>query len=311
MNFRTAISILVIGLASTLVMQAQKTGLAKITVDQNTQKRLGIHVADLATLDSHSQITAFGEVMDVTPLLRQWLDLQTSKLLVLQADRIATRTAELAKADHLSSEQSLEMAELDLQTTRLKYQTARNDLRLTWGLGDFNLITQDVLDRLLEGNAVVVRLAIPIGVSIPTVPESVNVWPTGSPLIVQSTKLIWPAPMTNKSRSPGYFALLGKDIQQFPAGLGVLAKVDLEGESQKMFVIPDEAVVYHLGSAWIYQQTENDHFQRQWIGADIPSPEGWLAPMTVLDPQLPAVVQGAQGLLSTEILMSGDQSTQE
>ena len=311
MNYRTAISILVIGLAPTVALQAQKAGITETILDQNTQKLLGIHVADLATQDIHPQIAAFGEVMDVAPLLRQWLDLQATKLLALQSDRIATRTAELAKADHLSSEQSLEMAELDLQTTRLKYQTAKNDLRLTWGLGDFNLITQDVLDRLLKGNAVVVRLAIPIGVSIPTVPESVNVWPTGSPLNVQSTKLIWPAPMTNKSRSPGYFALLGKDIQQFPAGLGVLAKVDLQGESQKMFVIPDEAVVYHQGSAWVYQQTKNDHFQRQLIGADIPSPEGWLAPMTILDPQLPVVVQGAQGLLSTEILMSGDQSTQE
>lgn len=311
MNFRTTISIFIISLALNVALQAQKTGLAETILDQNTQERLGIHVADLATEDSQPKIAAFGEVMDVTPLLRQWLDLQTTKLLALQAERIATRTAELAKADHLSSEQSLEMAELDLQTTRLKYQTAMNDLRLTWGLGDFNLITKDVIDRLLEGDAVVVRLSIPIGVSIPTVPESVNVWPTGSPLIVQSTKLIWPAPMTNKSRSPGYFALLGKNIQQFPAGLGVLAKVDLQGEPQKMFVVPDEAVVYHQGSAWIYQQTKNNHFQRQLIGTDIPSPKGWLASTTILDPKLPVVVQGAQGLLSTELLMSGDQSTEE
>jgi hypothetical protein len=67
-------------------------------------------------------------------------------------------------------------------------------------------------------------------------------------------------------------------------------------------VVPRSAVVRHAGKAWIYARKDEGTFVRVELRLEHPLPEGWLAVEPGIRELPSVVVEGAQSLLSTEIL---------
>ena len=94
-----------------------------------------------------------------------------------------------------------------------------------------------------------------------------------------------------------------------PARSGVIPGTNLiarfaAGKTMRGFVIPQSAVVWSEGQAWIYRQLAANQFSRFVAATDIPVEKGFL--MTKgLSAGDRVVVRGAQTLLSEELLLQG------
>jgi hypothetical protein len=72
----------------------------------------------------------------------------------------------------------------------------------------------------------------------------------------------------------------------------------------KGLIVPTPAVVWSEGKAWVYQQTATDRFARRAVPTDIPVKRGFFV-TEGFSPGDKLVVQGAQALLSEELLLHG------
>jgi hypothetical protein len=76
------------------------------------------------------------------------------------------------------------------------------------------------------------------------------------------------------------------------------------------FLVPQSAVIWLQGKAWLYLRRDTDTFVRREIAADVPAPDsGYI--VRGLPPDAKIVVRGAQMLLSEEfraqVTAMGDQ----
>ena len=71
------------------------------------------------------------------------------------------------------------------------------------------------------------------------------------------------------------------------------------GPTVQGVMIPAAAVVWWQGKAWVYVQTDPNHFVRRELSTETPVPEGWFVG-TGLAAGDSIVVRGAQLLLSEE-----------
>jgi hypothetical protein len=76
------------------------------------------------------------------------------------------------------------------------------------------------------------------------------------------------------------------------------------GSAMKGLIVPTSAVVWSEGKAWVYQQTAADRFTRRAVPTDIPVERGFFV-TGGFSPGDKLVVQGAQALLSEELLLHG------
>jgi hypothetical protein len=86
-------------------------------------------------------------------------------------------------------------------------------------------------------------------------------------------------------------------------GVNLLAHLSI-GNPMKGQIVPTSAVVWSEGKAWVYQQTAADRFARRAVPTDIPLERGFFV-AEGFSPGDKLVVQGAQALLSEELLLHG------
>jgi hypothetical protein len=68
--------------------------------------------------------------------------------------------------------------------------------------------------------------------------------------------------------------------------------------SLKGVLVPNQAIAWHGGMAWIYVKTKPDTFLRKPVASDIELDNGWFD--NSLTPGTEVVIRGAQLLLSEE-----------
>jgi hypothetical protein len=86
-------------------------------------------------------------------------------------------------------------------------------------------------------------------------------------------------------------------------GVNLLAHLSV-GNPMKGLIVPTSAVVWSEGKAWVYQQTAADRFARRAVPTDMPLERGFFV-AEGFSPGDKLVVQGAQALLSEELLLHG------
>jgi hypothetical protein len=72
----------------------------------------------------------------------------------------------------------------------------------------------------------------------------------------------------------------------------------------KGLIVPVSAVVWSEGKAWVYLQTAPDHFSRRVVHTGVPVEKGFFVTQG-FTPGDRIVTQGAQALLSEELLLHG------
>ena len=76
------------------------------------------------------------------------------------------------------------------------------------------------------------------------------------------------------------------------------------GRQVRGLIVPTSAVVWSEGKAWAYQQTASDRFARHIVPTEVPVERGFFV-VQGFSPGDRLVIQGAQALLSEELLLHG------
>ncbi|KAF0094346.1 MAG: hypothetical protein E1N59_2062 [Puniceicoccaceae bacterium 5H] len=284
------------------VLSAESRTAPLLNLAAAMRQHMGIATAQLESHQPAAQLKAYGEVLDPSPLLSQMRELQRARLQAEQAMREARRADDLAQAGQLASARKVENARLQAATAQLQVQAAEEALRLNWGWSDDLQSMEQIAAALRQGEAMLVRLSLPLGTSMAPNPDAATLWAAGQKAAPVEVQTLWRAPQANAQGAPGYVAIAPAGPDAMPVGLRLLAALNLPEATAAQLQVPDTAVVYQLGAAWVYQEENEGQFRRHLISTDLPAPEGWYVPAKALDEAQPVVVSGAQALLAQEIL---------
>jgi hypothetical protein len=287
-----------------------------LTLDAPTQNRLGLEVATLAATVTRTQVTLPAVVLSVQDLatfrngyVATQAQLQKSRVEAEVARKEYTRLKILFEQNQNISEKSLQSAEGTLQANEADVRAGEQQLNLQesvvrqeWGsaVAKWAVESSPALERVFDQRDVLVQMTMPsdatfvepmtISIEIPnarrTEARLVSAFPRVDPRI-QGRSFLYVAPA-----HPG-----------LTPGMNLLAHISV-GNSMKGLIVPSSAVVWSEGKAWVYQQTASDRFTRRAVATDIPVEKGFFVAQG-FTPGDRIVTQGAQALLSEEILLHG------
>ncbi len=284
-----------------------------ITLDAASQQQSGLRTVALEQTQYHEQLRAYGSVLDVQPLvdLDNSYALAKAQLNAAQARLDASR-AEFEREDKLFKTQTsivtldkLQAAESTFHTDEAARASAEAQLRTveatavqSWGpvlgrqLGEVNAL----LSRLVQRQDYLVQVTLSPGVSIATPPSIATLqFENGQR---KDIHFISPATKTNASIQGVSLLYTIPASGDLLPGMTLLALVpsDLVFDS---VVVPEPAVVWWEGRAWVYVRTGASTFVRRAIPTDYRLPGGGYLDKAITS-GTEVVIQGAQMLLSEE-----------
>ena len=303
--------ILLSGLATWVSGNPRNTSEVSLT----TQEQQSFHLSTQKPESCERRETwrLVGKVMDPASLIQQLRDRESATLELKTLENACARIRELRESNQLTSQRELEAAELQFQLARKHLNETEDALLLEWGQLGESFLGGNMIDlgmQLRSGILRIIHLNLPLAQEIPETAGSVNVWKLGFPTQSQTCTRTFTAPANNQFNAPGIYALLETNTR-WPTGQSVIAELSTAKRIGNGWKIPNESVVYKDGAAWVYQQLEENHFQRKLISDRIPEAQFWVIPEAFLDATQPIVVAGAQSLLAKEILTRSTSESSE
>ena len=207
------------------------------------------------------------------------------------------------------SEKSLQFAEATLEANEAdvrvgeQQQTLQESIaRQEWGdvATKWAMEGSPELQRILDQNEVLLQMTMPSG---PTygAPKTISLEISGGTQ-TQAT-LVSTFPRVDPRIQGRSFLYVAHARPGLNPGINLLAHLSV-GSAMKGLIVPTAAVVWSEGKAWVYQQTAADRFARRAVPSDIPVERGFFV-AEGFAPGDKLVIQGAQALLSEELLLHG------
>ncbi len=289
-----------------------KNGMTILTLSAADQQNAGIETARISPAPAQDSLVGFATVLDpgpLTDLSNQYRDageqVQTAdaklamsraafdRAKILNKDQQNISTAQLQ-----SAQSSFEIDTTTLAAAKSRLKAVSATAQQAWGsvLGAGLINHAPLITDLIERRSYLVKVTLPPGVSVTTPPETANASLNGD----QEIKLtfISLATATNpKLQGISYF-------YSAPAEGGLLPGLNLEVSlaaktAERGWIIPNSAVVWLEGKAWIYIRSDAKTFVRHEIAPNRPAEnDGYI--VTGLSPDAEIAVHGAQMLLSEE-----------
>lgn len=286
-------------------------GQTSISLDAATQQCMGVVVARLQTLDSERQKSAAAVVLATVQLvtLRDSYVAAEAQLQKAQA-QLAVSNSEYERLQALynenqnASQKALEAARGVMQTDRASVDAAQKILSIaasavqqSWGGAVAGWVANDspALTSVLNQQAMLVQLTLPIGTSIEAPHRITLSAPSGN---TAEADYVSPFPQVDP-RIQGISELyLARAYPALEPGMNLVAHLPV-GKRLRGVLIPQSAIVWWQGQAWIYEQVSPGRFVRKEAPTDTALPGGYFAAGS-FTPQTALVVRGAQFLLSEE-----------
>ena len=262
-------------LQTPLRAETQK-GETLITLGASDLASSQIEVASLEKVTRPTAVTAYGRVLDLTPLL----DLQ-SRFAAALAQEEEARTALLtARREHerfkhlydqggIVSQKQVEDTqaavranEAGVRSSETSRRALYDSIRQDWGQVVADGLERGTADfqRLAAGKEHLVELTLPSGTQTASLPKDAVIRSgSGAPV---NGKLVSPAPRSdNDIQGEAYLfevpaasqGAAGSGAQGLLPGMTVTASLPA-GQVQRGVVVPDDAVVWKDGKAWVYLQ---------------------------------------------------------
>lgn len=285
-----------------------------VVIGSDGQRASRIEVAPLAPTTVTPQIAAYGSVIDLQPLF----DLR-NRLVAARADRESARaqanasraqyerTRALFEDDRNVSQKSLQDAGAAMVTDHTKLQAAEaaatalnTALHQQFGSAVARAASapdSPLLQRLANGQAVLLRVTLPAGVTAPS-DISIDV-PGESPLPARKVSASPQADPAVQGRPYFYVA-----SHALPVGTRVTAHVAQTGSPTSGLLVPESAIVWFGGERWVYVRTAPNRFTRRYLASPLTTDRGVIV-TGGLRPDDQVVGQGAQLLLSEELRPQG------
>jgi multidrug efflux pump subunit AcrA (membrane-fusion protein) len=158
--------------------------------------------------------------------------------------------------------------------------------------------TSTLLQNLIDYKEVLIQITLPFDSAEPKVGSTMTISPTASPSNTILAQYISRAPLGNPTMQ-GKTYFYHANTTDLRTGMQVNAVSNTSKGAASGVIIPNTAVVWYGGKAWVYRKTGNDQFSRLPVNTDTETENGWFYKGN-LKPNDQIVTSGAQLLLSEE-----------
>jgi len=295
-------------------------GLQIVALSQAAQKNSGIQVQPLQRYEYQDNIKVLGTVISIQPLIDYNSQYQALKSqLELAQSTLPNHLAQykryklLNEDDKNVSDKVVQDAYALVQNNQTQIDTAKSQLKALndriiaqWGEELVTLVTRDnnssQLHDLLVQKRVLVQVSFPLSYKAPSKNSTINITPIHESVKPLQANYVSQSLQTDLSNiGKTYFYSAPADYLRIGMRVNVIPK-DAEDSIKKGVRIPNSAIVWHGGMAWIYVETKAETFLRKPITADIEIEDGWFDQS--FDAGTEIVTKGAQLLLSEELKFS-------
>lgn len=274
-------------------------------VDVEAQKRLGLGITLLKEMSLPPEAAVFGSVVSPAPLIELVRQTHTARAATAVSQESLDRVGRLFSHGELLPGKDVQAARAQVALDQAVAQGLEDRLVLEWGpwFSRKSAVERDkLIDGLLAGQQSVIRISVPRGVSSAVKPVAVRLHPFGQETSVIRSEVIFPAVAVDAAyQAQCYLALTDNPATPPAVGLSFSGVMELEGKPRAGLLVPHEAVVFHLGKAWVYRKAGDEEFERLEISTGEPVGGGWFISRDAIKPDN-IVIQGAQLLLSQETL---------
>lgn len=289
-----------------------QNGVAVITLDPATQAREGIRAEPLTETTSHAELRATAVLLPVselatlrnayvaarTKLNRDEVDLATSqsqyertKTLYDENQNMSLMAMQNAEAAYRNNEAQVTA---DQQDTKLQLDA----IRQRWGddVAKWVSSSSPNLDAVLEQRKFLAQVVFPPG-EVASGPAKLALTAPGNKLI--ESRLVSALPQVNPQIQGISFLYLVANRPGMAVGMNLVVQVPV-GRAVKGVIVPQSAVVWWQGKAWVYVATSPTTFTRREVTTEDPVRAGYFLPGSTFAPGTNVVTAGAQALLSEE-----------
>ena len=291
-------------------------GEATLTLDQQTQKRMGVEVATLTTTVTRAQAAVPAVVLAVQDLaafrngyVAAMLQIEKDRVDIEVAQKEYARLKTLFDNNQNASEKALQSVEGGLRSLQADERSAEQQLNLQgaiaeqqWGnvVAKWALDGSPELDRVLGMREILLQVTLPLGTTYEALP-TISVEIPGR--THTEAALISPFPRVDPRIQGRSFLYATSPQPAFTPGVNLLAHVAV-GKTMRGVTLPASAVVWSEGKAWAYVQTAANQFSRRDLSTDVPVENGYFL-SSGFSAGTKVVSRGAQSLLSEESVLQG------
>lgn len=302
---------------SAAAIQKQAPNALPTQASDNTSplQNAGIETERLQASSQQAEFIAYGSVVNVEPLLairQQTLAARAQQdsaaARYQEADANLNRTRDLHQQDIVSTRRLQEQQaqwrneKANLATSSYQQQTIVAASRLQWG----DILTQwftnphdDQAEQFLNHRAQLLQITLPAGASMPANTHTIAVDERGRRDKAVSATFISQAPQVDPVTQGARF-LFQCGQHNLPFGAHITAWIPSGNQEKSGVVIPENAVIWHLGQAFVFIKTGTDQYSRRLLTELVPNVGGYFA-ATGFNAGEEIVTTGAQTLLSEEL----------
>lgn len=293
-----------------------ENGLNVITLDADTQNRLGLQTLALTQTNTREEQSFPAVALSVEDLatarnnyIAAQSQLQKARVEESVANREYTRLKFLYADDQSVAQKSLEAAEGALQSNQADVHAAEQQLALQksivaqqWGptVAQWAGDGSPNLQRLLDRQDSLIQVSLPAEAALQA-PKTISLQTLDGSRI--DAALVSTFPRVDPRIQGKSFLYSAVPRSPLAPNTNLVAHIPVGG-AMKGVAVPTSAVVWSEGNSWIYQQAAANRFTRHPISTDAPVANGFFISKG-LSPGDKVVTVGAQALLSEEFLLRG------
>ncbi|OQW75530.1 MAG: hypothetical protein BVN35_07665 [Proteobacteria bacterium ST_bin11] len=305
--------------APTSTAQTKPSGVtadpAVLELDPTGQKLAGVKTQTLAKVRQTPEFAAYGTVVNPEPLLnirQQFLAasaLQDSaQARYSEAEQNLHRTRDLHQQDIVSTRRLQEQQAIwqadkaNLAANSYQQELITANSRLVWGDTISNWFTkaQDKnATQLLEHRAQLLQITLPANSRLDPTVSTIRIHERGQRNAALPATLVSAAPQVDPVSQGLRYFFRCMDCR-LPFGSHLTAWIPEGGLGDSGVTIPQSAVVWHLGQAFVFIQTDAAHFSRRALNQHSNTSQGYFV-ASGIEPGEDVVITGAQTLLSQQL----------
>jgi len=249
--------------------------LSSVSLEEEVQKTLGLEIIQLKPSILHNENASFATRINLSPLLQQRSDyfahlshVEISQLKRNQAQAEVKRLKQLARNQAVSSrklltqQNQLAVYSAELKATKNKLNSLSSQFTSQWGATLTHWFLSENNQHFQKINTFKKHIYILYLPSyILTAPKTIFIHPNNQRTQANKAQLISNAANFGNTQQAGnaFFYLADPTT---PLSKRVNAWVPLNAEAESGVIIPQSALVWHLGQSFVYLQIDNENYQR-------------------------------------------------
>jgi hypothetical protein len=284
--------------AAPVKLKQGANGEAIISLDAETQARLGLKTATPVAAQRLPELKGYGRVVDPAVLSAAVADMKSAAAAAEVSKKELERLEALTAQNNVSAK-NLEAARAAAARDAVAATAASVKFIADWGSALTRSENEALTAQIFSGDTELVRVDLPPGEILPSSPGTARIVALGDETKpVEAAYFDTTAGVDSLTQSQTFYFLVKSNLLM--AGAAVTGWLKMSGAPADGVVVPSDAVLRYEGKGWIYVQTGTNDFTRTEIPLDRPLNGGWFDSRN-LSATNQVVVTGAQTVLSAEL----------